>query len=672
MPHVSVKLIPGVNAEQTPALNTAGISTSNLVRFRDGLVEKLGGWQKFYSGQTPTPIRALLGWQDLNNVAYLAIGATGSLSYVTGGNGNDITPQTLVEDVSPDFDTTNGSSVVVVNDTGSDVNIYDTVFFATQVSVGGIILQGAYPITASLGVDSYSITAADDATATVTAGGTVPVFDTTAGLFTVEVTLADHGKSVGDTFPILVSTTVGGLTLLGLYTVTSVTSSSVFVINTPVEASTTATVSMNGGNGRLIYYIAVGPPPPGTGYGILGYGEGGYGTGTPQPAHTGNPITATDWTLDNWGQVLLACPSGGPIYQWSPDAGFRTATMVSTAPTANGGIFIAMPQQILVAWAAATLNVSDPLLVRWSTVGDYSEWTVSAVTQAGSYRIPRGSKIIGGIQGPQQALIWTDLAVWAMQYVGAPFIFGFNEIGTGCGLIGSKAMANLGAATYWMSQKAFFVLQSGGGVREVPCSVWDVVFQNLDTANVSKIRAAANSQFNEVTWYYPPIGGNGEPTAYVKYNAGLRIWDYGTLDRTAWIDQSVLGSPIGSGTDGYVYQHETSPDANTEAMNPVMQTGYFALSEGLDLPFVDWILPDFKFGYFGADQDATVLMTFYVVDYPGDTPRTYGPYAVTLSTPYINTRFRGRLVATRIESQDFGSFWRIGNIRFRVAPDGRR
>ncbi|MCV9940904.1 hypothetical protein OIU35_31525 [Boseaceae bacterium BT-24-1] len=672
MPHASVKLIPGVNAEQTPALNSAGISTSNLVRFRDGLIEKLGGWQKFFGGQTPTPIRALLGWQDLNNIAYLAIGAEGSLAYVTGGNGNDITPQTLVEDITPDFDTTNLSPIVVVNDVGSDVNVYDTVFFATQVSVGGIILQGAYPITASLGTDSYSITADDAATATVSAGGTVPVFDTTSGLFTVEVTLADHGHSVGDTAAFLMPTSVGGLTISGLYTVTAVNSPSVFVINTPFEASSTATVSMNGGNARLIYYVAVGPPPPGTGYGILGYGEGGYGTGTPQPPRTGNPITATDWTLDNWGQVLLACPAGGPIYQWSPDAGFRTATMVSTAPTANGGIFIAMPQQILVAWAASTLDVSDPLLVRWSHVADYSEWTVSAVTQAGSYRIPRGSKIIGGCQGPQQALIWTDLAVWAMQYVGPPFIYGFNEIGTGCGLIGSKAMANLGPATYWMSQKAFFVLQSGGGVREVPCSVWDVVFQNLDTANVSKIRAAPNSQFNEVTWYYPPAGGNGEPTAYVKYNIGLRTWDYGTLDRTAWIDQSVLGSPIGAGTDGYVYQHETSPDADTQAMMPSMRTGYFALSEGLDLPFVDWVLPDFKFGYFGGDQDATVLITFFVVDYPGDTPRTYGPYAVTQSVPYINTRFRGRLIAIQIESQDFGSFWRIGNIRFRVAPDGRR
>lgn len=672
MPHVSVKLIPGVNAEQTPALNSAGISTSNLVRFRDGLVEKLGGWQKFFSGQTLSAIRALLGWQDLNNRSYLAIGAEASLSYVSEGDQSDITPQTLTENIPPDFDTSNGSDIVTVNDVGSNVNVYDTVFFATQVSVGGIVLQGAYPVSQSLGVDAYEIIAPADATATVTGGGVVPVFDTTSGLFTVQVTFPDHGKAVGDTAAFLMPTAVGGLTIEGLYTVTGVNSSSVFLINTPLEATSTATVAMNGGDVRIIYYVAVGPPPPGTGYGILGYGDGGYGTGTPQPPRTGIPITATDWTLDNWGQVLLACPSGGPIYQWSPDAGFRTATMVSTGPTANGGIFIAMPQQILVAWAASTFGVSDPLLVRWSEVSDYSNWVAQSVTQAGSFRIPRGSKIVGGCQGPQQALIWTDLAVWAMQYVGPPTVFGFNEIGTGCGLIGSKAMANLGAATYWMSQKAFFVLQSGGGVREIPCSVWDVVFQNLDTANVGKIRAAPNSQFNEVTWYYPPLGGNGEPTAYVKYNAASRIWDYGTLDRTAWIDQSVLGPPIGAGTDGYVYQHETSTDADTAAMMPAMQTGYFALSEGLDLPFVDWVLPDFKFGYFGGSQDATILMTFYVVDYPGDAPRTYGPYAVTRSTPYINTRFRGRLVATRIESQDFGSFWRIGNIRFRVAPDGRR
>lgn len=670
MPHAPIKLLPGVNADLTPSLNEAGISSSDLIRFRDGLTEKLGGWAKYFGAPSPSPIRELHAWLDLNGGAYLGVGAEEALTVISGGQQSDITPQVNTSNIAPDFDTTSGSPIIRVNDTGSLTTIYDTVFFATQVSVGGVVLQGAYAVTTTVGANAYDVTAHADATASVTAGGVVPIFDTTLDQFTVNVTLPDHGYSIGDTAPFLVSTLVGGITIFGLYTVSAVASSSVFTINTPLQASSTDTVAMNGGDARILYYIAVGPPPPGVGYGILGYGVGGYGTGTPPPPNTGTPITATDWSMDNWGQVLLACPSGGPVYQWAPDAGFRTATMVTEAPTANGGIFVAMPQQILVAWASSTLDVLDPLLIRWSSVGDYSNWTATAVTQAGQYRIPRGSKIMGGMQGAQQCLIWTDLALWAMQYQGPPFIFGFNEIASGCGLIAPHAAVNIGPATYWMSQKQFFVLQSG--VAPVACPVWDAIFQNLDTNNISKIRAAANSQFSEVAWYYPSVNGGGEVDSYVKFNTVLKVWDYGTIGRTAWIDQSVLGSPIGASPNGYIYQHEVSTDADGAPLIPVMQSGYFALADGLDLPFVDWVIPDFKFGYFDGAQAATVQISFYVVDYPGQTPRVFGPYEVTQATPYINTRFRGRLVSVRISSSDLGSFWRIGNIRFRVAADGRR
>lgn len=670
MPHVPVKLVPGVNADATPSLNEAAIASANLIRFRDGLVEKLGGWTRFFPGQFGSPIREIHAWLDLNGVAYLGVGAEQTLGIISNGLLKDVTPQTRTTNPTPSFDTTSGSATVTVDDPDSNVNAYDTIFIATPVSVGGIVLFGSYPVETPSGADSYTILAADKATSTVTNGGTVPAFNTTIDQFTVQVTLADHGYSVGDTFPILVSTTVGGLTLLGLYTVTAVSSSSVFTIATSQQAAATATASMNGGKAQITYYIAVGPPPPGSGYGILGYGMGAYGTGTPLPPNTGTPITAPDWSLDNWGQILLACPAGGPIYQWSPDNGFRTAQIIPNAPTANGGMFVAMPQQILVTWGASVLGVSDPLLVRWSDVANFNVWTAQAINQAGSYRIPRGSKIVGALQGSQQGLLWTDLAVWAMQYIRPPLVFGFNQISDGCGLIGRHAAVNLGAATYWMSQKQFFVLS--GGVRSIPCPIWDVVFQNIDFANAGKIRAAANSQFNEVAWYYPSLDGGGEVDSYVKYNVALNVWDYGTLSRTAWIDQSVLGAPIGATPTGWIYQHETSPDADGAPLVPVVDTGYFAIQEGLDLPFVDWVIPDFKFGYFDGSQTAEIQITFRVADYPSDAPRTYGPYTVSEATEYINTRFRGRLVAIRISSSDTGSFWRIGNIRFRVAPDGRR
>jgi len=184
-------------------------------------------------------------------------------------------------------------------------------------------------------------------------------------------------------------------------------------------------------------------------------------------------------------------------------------------------------------------------------------------------------------------------------------------------------------------------------------------------------RFAVNSRFNEISWFYPTLGNGGEIHAYVKYNVGLNQWDFGTLSRTAWINQSVLGPPIGATPDGLIYQHETSQNADGLPMNSYFQTGYFTLSDGDVLTYIDQFWPDAKWGYYAGVQDANLLLTFYVVNYPGDTPQVYGPYDVTQATQYIAPRFRGRLVSIRIESNDIDSFWRMGAMRYRFAPDGK-
>jgi hypothetical protein len=175
----------------------------------------------------------------------------------------------------------------------------------------------------------------------------------------------------------------------------------------------------------------------------------------------------------------------------------------------------------------------------------------------------------------------------------------------------------------------------------------------------------------EVTWYYPTIGSNGENSNYVKYNVLLDQWDYGTLSRTAWINESVLGPPIGAGLNQYIYQHETSPDADGQAMDSWFQTGYFVMSEADVKIFIDQVWPDMKWGYYDGTQGANILMSFYVADYPGDTPKVYGPFTLTEATKFVTPRFRGRLVSIRIESNDIGSFWRLGNIRYRLQEDGK-
>lgn len=687
MPHNSLKLIPGVDENRTPALNEAAISYSNLIRFIPdrqgfGLVQKLGGWTKFFANQIGSVVRALWAWQDTNNNSYLAIGAESSLSYILDDNDKNlinITPQTLTSSsVSVQVSTVSGSNEVTIKQIGSNITSYDSVFIETQISVGGLILFGLYQCYA-ITPDTYKIYAKDAigdpalATSTVTNGGAVASYSVTSGQSIVTVTLADHGwqiGSFGQNYAAVISTIVGGCTISGNYTVISVLTSSTFTIQVAQAATSTTSASQNSGNAYYLYYIGIGPLPAGTGYGVGGYGSGGYGTGTTPTAATGTPITAVDWTIDNWGEILIACPYNGPIYQWSPATNSLIATVIPAAPILNLGVFVAMPQRQIVSWGSTFNGISDPLLIRWCDINNYSDWLGTSINQAGSYRIPKGSAIVQCIQGPQQGLIWTDLAIWAMQYVDLPFVYQFNELGNGCGLIGRKAAGSINGIVYWMSQSSFFRL-SGNGVEPVSCPIWDVIFQDLDTTNLDKIRFAANSRFGEISWYYPTIGNGGEINAYVKYNLILNQWDYGSLQRTAWINQSVLGPPIGADASGYIYQHETSKNADGAAMNSSFQTGYFTLAEGDVKTFIDQVWPDMKWGYFDGTQNATILLTFYVADYPGQTPIAYGPFTLTQATQYITPRFRGRLVSIKIESNDVDSFWRIGNIRYRFQPDGK-
>lgn len=714
MPQETLKLLPGVDLNRTTALNEAGISSCQLIRQavdRQGLalVQKLGGWTRYFPQALTSIVRALWGWQDLNRQKYLAAGCETSdtpgvgAPLITINNGllNDITPIVRSDDVAVDVTTTSGSNSVEIVDAGSDISSYVSVFVPAHISVGGVIIFGFYPCYA-VDMNTFELRLLDKfnnpvtATATVANGGAVAVFDTTSGSSIVEVTLEDHGYAVGDIYPVLISTDVGGVTLVGEYEVQTVVDADTFTIFSANEAGTTDTQSINGGEARFNFYLGFGSLPLGTGYGVGAYGDGAYGSGiTPAPP-TGDPLDTDSWTLDNYGQLLVAVPTGttfgspdgataigGPIYLWSPIQNNPTAFVLNKGPIASAGAFVAMPQQQIVAWGTTFTGVQDPLLLRWNDVGNLGLWAGESDNQAGQYRITRGSRIVLGMQGPQQALIFTDIAVWSMQYKGPDNVYGFNEIAAGCGLIGPKAAGVLAGEVYWMGPQQFFVL-GANGVQPLYCPVWDVVFQNLDTDNVDKIRAAPNSLFNELVWHYPSRGGNGENDSYVKYNRLLgpeKGWDYGSMTRTAWIDQTILGPPIGADGSAVLMQHETSNNADGQALVSSFQTGDFVLAEGDLMLLVDQFWPDAKWGEYGGTPNATIKLTFYVKDYPGDEPRVYGPYSVTQATRFITPGnvqagketmgFRGRLVSIKFESDDMDSFWRQGAMRYRFAPDGR-
>jgi hypothetical protein len=690
MPYSSITLKPGVNTIFTPTLNVAGISDSNLIRFKAGLPEKMGGWQRYVSNTMGSVTRSLHAWQDLQGDRWLSVGSLLSLKVIgAGGSIQDITPMTSTFSVAVNLSTTAGSKNVVIVDANltSTVKTYQSVYFNTPVSVGGITLAGLYPISVG-GSGSYTIVGSSPATSTVANGGAVPVFDTTATSTAVTVTFANHGMQVGEIFYFPIPTIVSNLTISGSYEIQSVTTNS-FTISSNIAAATTATVSMNGGQAQYLYYLAAGPggfsirtgPPLAIGEGPIGEFRPGTGAISVQTGTTA--ITTSDWTQDNWGEILLACPKGGGIFYWAPGTGFTTAAIVGTGPPFSNYIFVAMPQQILVCLGSSNgyhndpVNGNerqDPLLVRWSDKENFFDFTVSATTQAGSYRIPSGSELRGGLQAAHQALIWTDIDCWAMQYIGYPLVFGFNKIGTDCGLVGPHAAVSIRGGVYWMNESNFFV-SDASGVRVLPCSVWDNVFQDLDTTNAHKVTAAKNTAFNEVTFFFPSVSGmTGENDKYVKFNILENVWDYGTIGRSAWIDQSILGKPIAADpSTTLLQQHEVGYNADGAAMEAFFETGYFTYQEGHDISFVDHFEPDAKWSTRNSTTSAQLEVTISTQIYPNQNVVTAPTLTMTSTTPYLSPRVRGRQMKWRVESNDLDSWWRWGLTRYRYGPmDGTR
>jgi len=539
---------------------------------------------------------------------------------------------------------------------------------------GGSFVVGTRYIITSVGSTNFTLIGASS--------NTVGVVFTATGVGSGSGTatyVPTTNTTVSGSYTIIDTPATNGALTAGQFTFAATTSGSITVGPTPI----------NDGKIDTYWYISLGPQQTRTGFGVGGFGVGGFGVGSAQAQGSGTPITATDWTLDNFGQVLVACPAGGPIYSWNPSGQLQQAQIVGgNSPLVNSGIFVAMPQRQIVAYGSSFTLQADPMLVRWCDVGDYTSWNATVINQAGSYRIPTGSRIVAGIQGPQQGLLWTDLDLWAMQYVGTPLVYGFNKIGSNCGAVSRHCVGQLNGAVYWMSQKQFF-MSIGSGPQTIPCPIWDVVFQNINTSYFYKVCCGVNSQFNEITWYYPSANAT-ENDSYVKYNYVLQQWDYGTLGRTAWIDQSVLGSPIGAGSDTWLYQHEMGNDAvyngQTTGMQSSFSTGYFQLNEADNLVFVDQIWPDMKWGTYSGNTNATVYLTINYTNYATDTATSPSTsyysgspsgtvssitFPMTQSTEYISCRIRARYMSFSLSSTDTGTFWRLGAVKYRYQIDGK-
>lgn len=769
MTTTGVRLKPGLDVEVTPTYDEAGYEEFENGRFRAGMFEKLGGWQKYYPLRIGGVPRAGHAWQDLNEVDRLAVGTTTQVVTIADSMLQDISPQELLTDTDVDFQTASGDATVEIADTNiNNVTTDDAVEFLTPIAVGGLVLSGTYPIATRTGTTSYTIEAR--ATATVTranaaitaitqanpavltysgadnwangdlvyisgvvgmtevnglifvvanvnagantfelqgvdstaytayvSGGVVspaqvPEFTTTADSPVITVRFADHGQVVGNTVVFPVATPVGGLSILGKYTVLSVPSVDAFTVSATTAASSAATVLMNGGQASFRYHIALAPSVSGLGYGLGFYGSGTYGLGGGAGAdQVGSAISAANYALDNWGELLLACPEGGGLYYWGPASGLKNLKLVTEAPTKAAAMFVSQSaQQVFMlgasvnAWdpvnqASGVAGIGvyrDPLLVQWCDIGDFFTWDPDAANLARNFRIPTGSKLIGGGATKNRNLIWTDLQLWSATFVNLPDVYSLNQIGDECGLIGQHAWTRFADGVAWMGQKNFF-RYAGAGVQPMECSVWDDVFQDLDETYKHLVMAASNADFTELWFFYPSIsGGLGYPDKYVKYNVldSGGVWDAGDFGRAAWVPRSVLGNPIGITGDGLIYSHESGYDDDGEPLRPRFLTTWFSFEEAQDFIVVDRLTPDFKWGVRGGAEDAQIQLTVYGVETPGETPITRGPYLVTKATQYVDLDppLRAKQLALEVKSEDLGSFWRLGLVRFRWRQDGRR
>lgn len=680
MPFQALRINPGINTEATDMLNESGWSSSQLVRFFQGFLQKYGGWMRLISTAIFGTARAMLSWEDAASNTYIAVGSEQALEVYFGGVLYNITPVVVTDTITPSFTTTTGAPTQVkITDSSASANLVqanDLIIIENPITVGGIVLQGTYPISSVVDQHNYFITVpGPGATANATNSGSAALFNTTNTSSDVQVTLANHGYSTGQTYTVFISTTIGGVVLNGPYTVGVVTNANVFHITTTVATGTTSG-SENGGNVSIQYLLPIGNASNTSQTGL--YGQGAYGSGVYGIGASATFVPARLWSFGYWGTDMVCSYTNGPLYTWISESGLvsNPATVISGAPNnINAGVFTAMPQQQVVACGASDGggSTTDQMLVRWSDIGDNTAWTATATNQAGSFRIPRGAHIAGGLQGPQTTMLWTDVGLWLMAYIGFPLVYGFTEIGQGCGLIWQNAKAVIGGKVYWMSFNGFFVYD-GNSVQSVPCPVWDQIFQNLNTLQTSKIIACPNSYFNEISFCYPSANSN-ENDSRVTLNVLDGTWTFdppGAIVRTAWLDQSSLIAPLGVDGAGLIQVHETGNDADGVAMVSYAQTGFFKIAEGLEYTFLERLIPDFVLKNSGSNA-STMQITLYFQDYPEQSPIfTVGPLSYTAALNYLIARGRGRLASIKVGSSDTGSFWRLGEMLYFGAPDGRR
>lgn len=488
-------------------------------------------------------------------------------------------------------------------------------------------------------------------------------FGTTDGSAIVTITDASHGCSVGDFVHFDTGDAVGGITISGEYEVASVVSSGSYTI---VHSSAATSTTTGGGSVNYRYEIQVG----------LDYSVYGLGWGALQwsVSDWGDPrefseifLRARIWSFGIWGEDLIASPSGKPMYVWDSSAGVTTrATLISQAPSVNLGVFVSQETRQILSLGSHDGVAHDSQLIRWCSREDYTDWTPSLANTAGDKRLELGTEVYTALATRTESLIFTNTALYAMQFVGMPDVFGFQPLGLNGGLAGPRAANIFNGVAYWMAAGGFY--RYDGTLVELPCAVYDYVFKNINRRAMRAVQCAIITDYSEVMWLYASED-SAELNRYVIYNVADSAWYYGSFDRTAFA--GALQSSVrvyGCGADGYLYVHEVGVNADTEAMESHLYSGDIEIDgSGEQL---------MRIGKFIADMlrlTGTIHVTLSGKKYPQDTEvQESGPHEITDATKFINPRLRCRQMSFQLDNNELHSDWRIGTVRLDAKPDGKR
>ena len=636
MPLTKLQFRPGVNRETTSYTNEGGWFDVDKVRFRFGMPEKIGGWEKFSGFSYLGTARAMHPWVALDNGRFIGIGT--SLKYYLnqdGGSFSDITPirsTTSAGDVT--FAASNGSATITVTDTAHGAVSGDFVTFSGAARLGGnitaAVLNQEYNITEVLTDNTYTIAAR-------TAGTTIQDITVNGALSPTPVTAS--GSDSGN----------GGSSTVGAYQISIGLDTSTF----------------------------------GAGWGIGFWGRGTWGSAATTPLVTS---TLRVWSHDNFGEDLLINVRNGGIYYWDKTTGsaaravsLDTLSGATSTPTIAKHVMVSDRDRHIIAFGCdteANPGVQDPLAIRFSSQESLTDWASTATNTAGELRLGSGSEIVTAVETRQQILVYTDESLYAMQFLGPPFTFGVNLVSENITTMGPLCAVAVEDNVFWMGQKEFYVY--GGTVQRLPCTVRDFVFDDINLNQREKIIAATNTSFSEVWWFYPSESSDTNDR-YVVYNYEQQVWYYGAMARSFWMDRGIFDQPIAAGPNNYLYSQETGFDDDGSALTAYIESSQIDIADGEQFSFIRRMIPDLTFrGSTAGSPSANI--TVKTRNFPGGNYLQSTSSAVTKSasvpveqfTDQVHLRLRGRSFAMRVESTASGVGWRLGSPRLDVRPDGRR